>query len=255
MLLFGMGHEHHDLRVLAAALVTTLTGSDPRAEVSRGLVWATRIAGPYLSDQQKSTAREALKSLSDDLLAPLFEAPIDLWPVEGPVAASYVARLTAWDATGEQGQVEVAVERLSQLVEAGWSDPPALREIAARVNTQIPALADHGESAQMIDGLLGLVQLAPAGDEIDQLARSMIASPGTSDPAARIASVLSLAVRPETKPDLEKGISKWLQSADVDSVARLTHGLSSSVIGWPERVNSGRNLLRSLMPVRTSISL
>jgi hypothetical protein len=219
--LFEAGHAHHQLPDLATKFVAALAAANAQTEVSEGLVWAIREAVSYLPVAQISVARDAVKGLDDGLLAPLFEAPLDLRLVEGPVASLYLGRLTAWDATAEQGPVQTAVERVRALIGAGWKDADSMRQVAARATTQIPSLPDDGDRHRSLDGIVALVRSAPAGDEVDQLATSLVGAPGTVDPPARIASVLYLPIRPVAKPTIENGITTWLRSVRPDFAQRL----------------------------------
>ena len=231
-LLFGAGYAHRHLPDLAIKFVATLAGANARTEVSDGLVRAIREAGSHLPTGQISIACEALKGLDDDLLASLFEAPIDSRLVEGPVASLYVTRLVAWDATAEQGPIRTAVARVQALVDAGWQDPDSMRQIAARVTTQIPSLTDDDAGHRSLDGVVALVRSAPAGDEVDQLATSLIGAPGTFDPPSRVASLLYLPIRPAVKPAIETGITTWLRSVRPDFARALVVGHRDALIGF-----------------------
>lgn len=221
--LFGAEYAHRQLADLATKLVASLTSARP-ADVAQDLVWAVRAAGPHLPVDQIPVAQEALKGLDDDLLAPLFEEPIDHRLAEGPIASLYLARLTAWDATGDHGPVQTAIERVGALIEAGWSAPDAMRQIAARATTQVPILPDDEEQNESLDGILSLLQTAPAGDEVDQLATSLVGVPGTVDPPKRLSRVLYLPVRPAAKPAIESGLTIWLRSVRPDLAEGLVIG-------------------------------
>ena len=230
--LLGAGYAHPQLADLATKFGTTLASANAQTEVTEGLVWAIREAGPHLTDDQIAVAREALKGIDDDLLAPLFEAPVDRRLVEGPVAALYLGRLTAWDATSDQAPIQRAIERLQALVDAGWNDPTSMRQIAARATTQIPSLPDDGERHRSLDGIVTLVRSAPAGDEVDQLATSLVGAPGSFDPPSRVASLLYLPVRAAAKPTIDTGITTWLRSVRPDFAERLVIGHRDALIGF-----------------------
>lgn len=230
--MFGAGHAHPWLAELATKFVTTLASANAQSEVTQGLIWAIREAGSHLADDQIAAAREALKGIDDDLLAPLFEAPVDRRLGEGPVASLYVTRLAAWDATAEQGPIRTAIARVQALVDAGWKDPDSMRQIAARAITQIPSLPDDNERHRGLDGIVALVRSAPAGDEVDQLATSLVGAPGTVDPPARIASVLYLPVRPAAKRTIENGITTWFRSVRPDFAEHLVIGHRDALIGF-----------------------
>jgi hypothetical protein len=230
--LLGAGYVHPKLADLATKFVTTLAGANPQTEVTEGLVWAIREAGSHLTGDQIAVAREALKGIDDDLLAPLFEAPVDHQLIEGPVAALYLDRLTAWDATADQAPIQIATERLQALVDDGWRDLDSMRQIAARVTTQIPSFPDDAERQHSLGGMVALVRSAPAGDEVDQLATSLVGAPGTVDPPARIASLLYLPVRSPAKPTIEIGITTWLRSVRPDFAERLVIGHRAALIGF-----------------------
>jgi len=56
------------------------------------------------------------------------------------------------------------------------------------------------------------VRSAPAGDEVDQLATSLVGAPGTFDPQSLVASLLYLPTRAAVKPTIAAGITTWLRS-------------------------------------------
>ena len=186
-------------------------------------MWTARLAGPRATDQQQSAACDAFRQLDDDLLEPLFEAPIDdLWAVRGPVADELVERLSAWEAPApDYPSLVVGIDRLRFLVENGWTDAEGLRKMATRAVGQLGALPDDSQSFGFIEQLAALLRTAPPGDEIDQLATSMAARPGTFNPPARFASVLRLPVQENTKPAITNAVTAWLQGASLDAARRF----------------------------------
>jgi hypothetical protein len=222
-LLFADASKHSDLPRLARSFLETLADGESKGEVSLGLVWTARLAGPRATDQQQSAACDAFRQFDDDLLEPLFEAPIDdLWAVRGPVADELVERLSAWEAPApDYPSLVVGIDRLRFLVENGWTDAEGLRKMATRAVGQLGALPDDSQSFGFIEQLAALLRTAPPGDEIDQLATSMAARPGTFNPPARFASVLRLPVQENTKPAITNAVTAWLQSASLDDARRF----------------------------------
>ena len=220
--LFAAGYSRRQLGDLAWKFVASLAAGPSLA--TEALVWAVRQAGQQLSSDQVTAAREALKGLDDDLLAPLFEEPADRRLIDGPIASMYMARLIAWDSTADQGPVQTAIERIAAVAEAGWSAPDAVLQVAARATTQIPIMPDDDASNESLDGILSLLQSAPEGDEVDQLATALVAVPGTVKPAERMSWVLYLPVRPAARPGIERGLAGWLRRVKPDLAELLVIG-------------------------------
>jgi hypothetical protein len=215
-LLFSDNQGHGDLPELARSFVETLVDASSTSEVSRGLVWTVRLSGKHVSEQQRSAASDTFSKLDDDLVAPLFEPPIDLWAVEGPLADKYVERLSTWEAASlDYPSLEVAIDRLRLMTECGWGGAEGLRQIAARAVSQLKALPDSPESFEFIGQLTALLRTAPPGDEVDQLATLLAASPGAVDPSTHFASVLRLPVRETARPPIRDSLTQRLQSASL----------------------------------------
>ncbi|MCL5734732.1 MAG: KAP family NTPase [Actinobacteria bacterium] len=220
--LFAGGYRHSDLRRLASDFVKTLKEADPKANVSQGLVWATKLSDPHLTEQLRSTVRESLKGLDDSLLSPLFEEPGGLWAAEGPVANKYVERLSAWEASSpDYSSLLTAIGRLQVLLEAGKHDPATLQPVADRTASQTRGLPDDADGFRLVDQLTKLLWAVPACSEVDQLAKLLVSLPGTVDPPARLASALRLSVSEEIKPAVVNPVTAWLQSAGESEARKL----------------------------------
>jgi hypothetical protein len=221
-LLFGDNHGHSDIPALARSFVETLVDAASTTEANQGLVWTARLAGEHVSSQQQAAARDAFGKLDDDLLAPLFEPPIELWAVQGPVADKYVQRLSTWEASSpDYPSLAVGTDRLRLLAECGWSNAEGLRQIASGAVGQLNALPDDSESFAFICQLTALLRTAPPGNEVDQLATLLATLPGTVDPPARFASVLRLPVQESARPAITNTLTQWLQGASLASARSL----------------------------------
>lgn len=137
-----------DALVGAAQSLTSGASTAPGADVN-GLVRAACLGAGSIGTEWLSQVCSALSTLNDDYQALLFEEPVAVRLVEGPVAAALIARITAVDDLARDGldREVIAAQRLLVFVEAGGSDP-GLTQIADRLAALVSAGTDDlGNSA------------------------------------------------------------------------------------------------------------
>jgi hypothetical protein len=201
------------------------------------MVGALTEAEPLLTPTQVTSVREAVKGATDEVLAPLFEEPLRLRLVDGPVATTYSTRLGNWDPTVPQEPIDSAIARLQAATDAGWSDPEALRTIASQAAGQLAEVPDDVVAERSLMGILKLLRKAPPGDEVDQLATSLVESPGEVDPPSRMAACLELPVSAGAQAEINTGLVNWLEAVQPEfAEVLLTRGRKTlEAIGFDPR--------------------
>jgi KAP family P-loop domain len=218
--LFGTGGvSTTHLADLAGRFVAALAESPGAAP--EGLIWTVREGSSFLAPAGLSTAQQALEGVQDETLAPIFDPPINRSLSDGPIAASYVGRLTAWDPSSAQEPVQVAITRLRALTEDGWNDPDGMRQVCARAATQIPLVADRPEPFRSLLGIVRLARTAPAGEEVDSLGAALVTAPGTYELVERYVGALWLPVSSQIKPTIASGLNSWLSSVQPELAEQL----------------------------------
>jgi hypothetical protein len=219
----GLGLRAKELaRLLATTVVET-----PAPNVTIGLVRAICLASPELDEAGALSVRESLGHLDDATLGPLFDTPVRIRLIEGPIIGSMVERSTAVDLADVSSEDVDVVRRLGVFTGAHGADA-SMSTIAAAMATQVSA-SDFDPNDLAFEFLDELARALPrtADESIEGLAEALEDS-GHARRGELLASAIQLPNLKARYESLAQAVDAWI--AEPATPAAEVHVLINR---WP----------------------
>lgn len=192
-------------------------------DMPAGVVIAVKHAAGLYSKFTLGQVRSRLGEVDDEGLEPLFDTPLEMSLLEGPVAQFYTDRLATWAPAADLAPHRVAVVRIVQLIEAGWDGEVRLPAVAAHFAGQIPRV-NSAEDAEFITEVMRLLAALPNGAEVDQFAIAITQPPVAErfSTPERFAALLHLKTDGASRTAVETLVTTWFGTADEEEARTLT---------------------------------
>jgi hypothetical protein len=211
--LLGEDRVHPRLDELANRLPDAVVSTVPAGANHLGLVHALRLGATRLEPARLPLVQNALAQFDDATLQPLFDEPVVVGLIQGPVAAALVARLAATDLMAESLDEPVLVAtRLAAFVKAGGSEEtllPVADTLAQQVASSSSALSDQAISIlrQFTTALATSI-----GSSVDALETALETSE-TGDRAVLFDIAIRLSAQQPQRTRLSGTIDSWIGDA------------------------------------------